>query len=121
MQIRYNVSKIYTVSKNLQNGCHLQTGQKRLKLNFAELKDGKGREGRGERGREGTGITEAEGGDGGQLCGKGVEKGGKEREKGEGRDGNKGKGGRGWATSRKWGRKGRGGGKAKKEWGCFAS
>jgi len=87
MQIRYNVSKIYTVSKNLQNGCHLQTGQKRLKLNFAELKDGKGREGRGERGREGTGITEREGGDGGAALWQGS---------GKGREGKGERGGKGW-------------------------
>ena len=39
---------------------------------------GQGRKGR--EGKEGTGIKEGKGGDGGPLCGKGVEKGGKGRE-----------------------------------------
>ena len=62
---------------------------------------------------EGTGIKEGEGEDGGPLCGKAVERGGKEGE--EGSDGNKERGGRGRGTARGWkgegrdGNKGRGG------------
>ena len=52
MQIRYNEFYM-NFGKNLQHGCHLQIGQNRLKLNFAELRDGKGRKGRGGRGGKG--------------------------------------------------------------------
>jgi len=54
------------------------------------------------------GIKEEKGGDGRPLCGKGVERAGKEGEGGEGRDRNKGKSGRGQgAASQQGGGKGR--------------